>query len=73
MSGPEVGLFDGGVLEEVASGAGQGDGACLEHVAPVGDLEGLVGHLLDEQDPDHVVLQNGPRHAPDRGIEPGTL
>src|SRR5687767_5366823 len=46
----EVGFFDVGVLEEVGGGVGEDDAAGLEDVAAVGDGEGHVGVLFDEED-----------------------
>ena len=46
----EVGSAHLRVAPQLASGALQGDAASLQHVSPIGHGQGLVGHLLDQQD-----------------------
>src|SRR5437764_989925 len=46
----EVGLTDAGIGGQGGRRATTAQGAGLEHVGPVGDPQGLVGELLDEED-----------------------
>ena len=52
----QVGLADGLVSQQFLAGAFQGDAAGLHHVAHVGNLQGHVGVLLDEQDGDALAV-----------------
>src|SRR6185503_2908182 len=46
----EIGGFDFRALEQFAPAAGQGDQAIDHHVAAVGELERVIGVLLDQED-----------------------
>ena len=47
---PQVGALDLGVVAQDVGVVGQHDAAGLQHVAALGDVERVVGVLLDEQD-----------------------
>ena len=50
-----------GIGEKIAAFALKGDAAGLQHIGTVGDAEGLIGHLLDEQDGEARLSQGADR------------
>src|SRR5699024_1601343 len=55
-SGAQIGLLYRLVGEQLPAGTGEGDAPGLQHIAHVGDAQGHVGVLLDEQDGDPLLV-----------------
>src|ERR1700719_458165 len=66
---PEIRALHLRVAEQAFARSGEHDAAALHHVGVVGDLQGLAGVLLDQQDGLTLVLElaqgaENPRHQP---------
>ena len=70
-SEPQVGLADGLVVVELLGRALHGDAPGLEHVAPVADVEGQVGVLLDDEDGEPSSRLRSPRRAKSSRVTSG--
>src|SRR5437764_9191780 len=51
----EIGAPDGVIVAELVGGSREHDLSCFQHVGVVGDLEGQVGVLLDDEHGDSLV------------------
>ena len=61
-SGTQISLLHRLVGEQFPAGAGEGDASGLQNVANVGNLQGHVGVLLDEQN-GHALLVEPNRYC----------